>query len=95
MRSATNAGYKYLTVVVDHDTGRLVWAAPGTGQGHPERVLRRVSASNGARQITHVTADGADWIATVVAGRCENAVRCADSFHVVKWAAEALDVVRP
>ena len=22
-------GYKYLTVVVDHDTGRLVWAAPG------------------------------------------------------------------
>jgi transposase len=22
-------GYRYLTVVVDHDTGRLVWAAPG------------------------------------------------------------------
>ena len=22
-------GHKYLTVVVDHDTGRLVWAAPG------------------------------------------------------------------
>ena len=27
-------GHKYLTVVVDHDTGRLVWAAPG-------RSLRR------------------------------------------------------
>src|SRR2546423_1701771 len=22
-------GHRYLTVVVDHDTGRLVWAAPG------------------------------------------------------------------
>jgi transposase len=22
-------GYKFLTVVVDHDSGRLVWAAPG------------------------------------------------------------------
>ena len=25
-------GYRYLTVVVDHDTGRLVWAAPGETQ---------------------------------------------------------------
>ena len=23
-------GHKYLTVVVDHDSGRLVWAAPNT-----------------------------------------------------------------
>ncbi len=30
-------GHRYLTVVVDHDTGRLVWAAPG----HDERTLRR------------------------------------------------------
>ncbi|MBD4582308.1 ISL3 family transposase, partial [Xanthomonas citri pv. citri] len=22
-------GHRYLTIVVDHDTGRLVWAAPG------------------------------------------------------------------
>lgn len=33
-------GHRYLTIVVDHDTGRLVWAAPGRGQGHPCRVLR-------------------------------------------------------
>jgi transposase len=22
-------GHRYITIVVDHDTGRLVWAAPG------------------------------------------------------------------
>jgi len=30
-------GHRYLTVVVDHDTGRLVWAAPG----HDEQTLER------------------------------------------------------
>ena len=45
-------------------------------------------------QITHVSADGADWISAVVAKRCPNAVRCADPFHIVDWATEALDEVR-
>ena len=45
-------------------------------------------------QITHVSADGATWISEVVAERCPDAVRCADPFHVVKWATEALDEVR-
>ena len=45
-------------------------------------------------QITHVSADGASWIASVVAAKAPNAVRCADPFHVVKWATEALDDVR-
>jgi transposase len=30
----------------------------------------------------------------VVEKRCVNAVRCADPFHIVKWATEALDAVR-
>ena len=30
----------------------------------------------------------------MVADRCPKAVRCADPFHVVKWATEALDEVR-
>ena len=34
-------GHQYLTVVVDHDTGRLVWAAPGRDQATLRRVLRR------------------------------------------------------
>ena len=36
----------------------------------------------------------AGWIARVVARRAPNAVRCADPFHVVMWATDALDVER-
>lgn len=86
-------GHKYLTVVVDHDSGYLIWAAPG----RDKKTLRRFFDALGAQrcaQITHVSADGADWIADVVAERCPNAVRGADAFHVVAWATQALDQVR-
>jgi len=32
-------GHKYLLVVVDHDTGRLVWAGKGRRPGQPGRLL--------------------------------------------------------
>ena len=86
-------GHRYLTVVVDHDTGRLVWAAPGRDDVTLERFFELLGEERCA-QITHVSADAADWIARVVADRCPNAVRCADPFHVVAWATEALDEVR-
>ena len=44
--------------------------------------------------ITHVSADAAPWIAKVVTERCPQAVQCADPFHIVAWATDALDVVR-
>ena len=37
-------GHKYLTCVVDHDSGRLVWCGAGSRQGHPRVVLRRVGS---------------------------------------------------
>lgn len=86
-------GHRYLTIVVDHDTGRLVWAAVGRDEKTLERFFDLLGAERCAA-ITHVSADAADWIAKVVAARCKNAVRCADPFHVVKWATEALDEVR-
>lgn len=88
--------HKYLTVVVDHDTGRLVWAKAGRERATLEEFFDALEASGDGRcaQITHVTADGAEWIANVVRERCPQAVRCADPFHVVGWATDALDVVR-
>ncbi|MGH8964803.1 MAG: ISL3 family transposase, partial [Actinomycetes bacterium] len=86
-------GHRYLTVVVDHDSGRLVWAAPGRDKVTLEGFFEALGEERCA-QITHVSADGADWISAVVAERCVNAVRCADPFHVVRWATEALDAVR-
>lgn len=86
-------GHKYLTVVVDHDTRRLVWAAPGRDRATVRRFFDELGEDRCA-QITHVSADAADWIAAVVAERCPAAVRCADPFHVVGWATDALDQVR-
>jgi transposase len=86
-------GHKYLMVVVDHDTRRLVWAAPGRTSATVAEFFDRLGAGRCA-QITHVSADGADFIDTIVAERCPGAVRVADPFHVVKWAGEALDEVR-
>ena len=88
--------HKYLTVVVDHDSGRLVWAHPGRDRATVRAFFDALQASGPGRcaQITHVSADGAEWIADVVRQRCPKAVRCADPFHVVGWATEALDAVR-
>ena len=44
-------------------------------------------APSGVRRSPIVSADAADWIADVVAERCPAAIRCADPFHVVAWAA--------
>ena len=86
-------GHKYLTVIVDHDSGRLGWAAPGQDKATMGSFFDALGPERSA-QITHFSADGAAWIAAVVAERCPNAVRCADPFHVVKWATEVLDEVR-
>ena len=87
-------GRKYLVVVVDHDTGLLIRAAPG-------RTMKAVASFFDAlgpdrtAALTHVSADGASYIATVVSARAPAAIQCTDPFHVVSWAAEALDQVPP
>ncbi len=85
--------HKYLMVVVDHDTRRLVWAAPGRNSATVREFFDLLGPQRCA-QITHVSADGAEFIATIVEQTCPGAVRVADPFHVVKWATEALDEVR-
>jgi transposase len=86
-------GHKYLMVIVDHDTRRLVWAAPGRTSATVREFFDLLGEERCA-QITHVSADGADFIDTIVAATCPGAIRVADPFHVVKWATEALDEVR-
>ena len=86
-------GHRYLIVVVDHDTGRLVWAGPGRSEAALDVFFDELGEERAA-ELTHVSADMADWIARVVARRAPNAIRCADPFHVVAWAIEALDVER-
>jgi transposase len=90
---AYRKGHRYLTVVVDHDTGRLVWAAPGRNKATVNRFFNELGRS-GTLKIRLVSADAATWIGDVVRSRCLNAELTMDSFHVVQWATDALDVVR-
>ncbi len=86
-------GHKYLTVVVDHDTGVLLWAAPGRDRETLGRFFDRLGEDRCAK-IVLVSADAAEWIAMTVSARCVNAEQCLDPFHIVAWATAALDEVR-
>ncbi|MBS2554744.1 ISL3 family transposase, partial [Catenulispora sp. NL8] len=86
-------GHRYLTIVVDHDSGRLLWAAVGQDAETVDEFFDTLGPERCA-QITHVSADAARFIAKSVRAHCPRAIRCADAFHVVAWATKALDTVR-
>jgi transposase len=86
-------GQRYLTVVVDHDSGRLVWAAAGRDRKTVEAFFDALGQER-CKQVELVSCDMAGWIAGPVADRLPNAVRCVDPFHVVALATDALDEIR-
>jgi len=90
---AYRKGHRYLTVIVDHTTGRLVWAGEGRNQDTLGRFFDELGAGRATR-LTHVSCDGAEWIHSLVRARAPQAVICLDPFHVVAWAMKALDKVR-
>ena len=73
--------------VVDHDVRRLVWAAPGRNSDTVREFFDLLGPQRCAA-ITHVSADGADFIDTIAAHTCPGATRVADPFHVLMWATE-------
>ncbi|MEJ5234153.1 MAG: transposase, partial [Geminicoccaceae bacterium] len=85
-------GHKYLTVVCDHMTGRVIWAARGRSKDTVAAFFDTLG--DRAARLEFVTADGATWITDVVAERAPQAIVCLDTFHVVGWATNALDEVR-
>ena len=95
--------HRDLTVVLDHRTSRLIWAAKGRCRAVVERFFDLLGPERCA-QLELVSCDDADWITQPVAERCPDAEICLDSFqaprcsdprfHIVKAAGEALDTVR-
>jgi transposase len=86
-------GHRYLTVVVCHDSGRLVWAAAGRDRRTVEAFLAALGEER-CKQIELVSADMAAWVAGPIAERCPHAELCLDPFHVVMLATDALDEIR-
>ena len=62
-------GHKYITVIVNHDTNTVVWAAQGHGKKVLEQFYRQLTPGQ-LTSIRVVTGDGARWITD-----CVNEVR--------------------
>jgi transposase len=86
-------GQRYITGVVCHDTGRLVWAADGRDKQTVERFFCELGEERTAK-LELVSSDMGEWITRVVAAECPQATLCLDPFHVVRLATDALDEVR-
>jgi transposase len=84
---------KFLVIVTDHDTSRVVWVAEGRDQATVRRFFAGLGEER-TKALTHVSADGAGWIHPVVREKAPEAELCLDAFHVCKWAGEKLDDLR-
>lgn len=83
-------GQKYITVIVNHDTNMVVWAAERHGKDVLTQFYEQLTDEQKAT-IKVVTGDGARWITDCVNEFTPDCIRCVDPFHVVEWAMEALD----
>lgn len=85
--------HKYLTLVVDHDRGVVVWGA----KGRDAKTLDGFFEELGTQRATAIEAVSLDlgpaYIKSVTANAAQ-AVVCADPFHCVKLVGDALDEVR-
>ena len=90
---AYRKGQRYILRVCDHDTGAQVWAGIGANSDTLRGFFNKLGAERAAL-LTHVSADGADWIHMVVRERAPQAKICLDPFHIVQWATKALDALR-
>jgi transposase len=87
--------HKYLTLVVDHDRGVVVWGAEGRNAKTLDEFFTELGPARSA-QIQAVSLDlGPAYLKSVHAeGHAPQAIVCADIFHVVKLVGDALDEVR-
>lgn len=86
-------GQRYLTLVVDQASGRVVWV----GEGHSEQTLDRFFDALGPQRTARLRAVSVDmWAAYLKAlrARAPQAAICIDPFHVVQQANLAVEAVR-
>jgi transposase len=85
--------HEYLTIVTDHDTGRVVWAAPGKDKDTVLRFFAELGPERTAA-IETITMDLSGAYKAAVAEAAPHARVVFDRFHVQRLAHDALDTVR-
>ena len=86
-------GQNYITVVVNHDTGCVIWVHEKHGKDILKLFLEELTAEQRA-SIQCYSADGARWISETMEEYCPGADRCIDPYHLVEWVNESIDKVR-
>lgn len=88
------AGHRdYLTVVICHDSGRVVWVGHGPRPAALGRFFDALGPERTAR-ITTISADLGEMYLGVIRSRAPRAEICADPFHIVAAGRFALDRLR-
>lgn len=90
---AYRKGHRYMTVVVNHDTGDIIWAKPGRDTATVAAFFEELGEQRTAK-LTHISSDAASWIRKAVADNAPHATLCMDTFHVMQWASQTVDEVR-
>jgi len=85
--------HRYLTLVVDHDRGRVVWAGPGKGSEALSGFFRALGPK-GCAALETVTMDMSGGYQKALAKHAPQAEVVFDRFHVQRLASDALDAVR-
>jgi transposase len=88
-------GHRYLTLVTDHRSGKVVWGAEGKDTAALDRFFAELGADRAAQLAAVSTDMGPAFLKSVAKpGHAPQATVCIDPFHVVKLATDALDQVR-
>jgi transposase len=85
--------HEYVTIVTDHDTGRIVWAAKGKS-ADTLRAFFDALGSERSALLELVTIDMSQAYIEVVRERAPKATLVFDRFHVQRLVQNALDEVR-
>jgi transposase len=85
--------HKYLTLVSDHATSKIVWGAAGKDTTTLDKFFADIP-DGAAEGIEAVSMDMGPAYAKAVRAHAPDAVICFDPFHVVKLATDALDTLR-
>lgn len=85
--------HKYLTIVTDHDTGTVVWAAEGKS-GETLAAFFQMLGAEGCAAIEIATIDMSEAYEKAIREHLPNAKIAFDHFHIAKLANDALNEVR-
>jgi len=86
-------GQRYLTSVVDHDSGAIVWCSPGRNAATLQAFFDELGPKRRA-SIRAVSIDMSGSYAKAIRDSVPQAEICFDPFHVVRLGQRAVDQVR-